>query len=131
MAKLNIDLTSLIITREKKLNFWKERFLSAMFQASLIIVAIQLVLIAALWRFIPPQVPLFYCLPWGQEQLADKIWLFLIPISLLFLSAVNLYTAMILFIKEKLLTKIIAVTNFVIIILFTITVLEIIYITVF
>ena len=33
------------------------------------------------WKEIPPVVPLFYSLPWGEEQLAGPIWLTL-PLGL-------------------------------------------------
>jgi hypothetical protein len=38
------------------------------------------------WGKLPPQSPLFYSLPWGEQQLADSKTLFLLPlISLLVL----------------------------------------------
>lgn len=36
-------------------------------------------------NFLPEKVPLFYSRPWGEEQLASKNWLFLIPLSSLIL----------------------------------------------
>jgi len=31
------------------------------------------------WESLPPQIPLFYSRPWGQDQLAPKILIFLLP----------------------------------------------------
>lgn len=37
--------------------------------------------IAGWWREIPPEIPLYYSKPWGQEQLASPVWLML-PLGL-------------------------------------------------
>lgn len=52
-------------------------------------------LIAILWRWrsLPPQVPLFYSRPWGEEQLAHPAWLFLLPLSSLAWYGVNMLVA--------------------------------------
>lgn len=31
------------------------------------------------WKFFPPEIPLFYSQPWGQEQLASPLMLFILP----------------------------------------------------
>ena len=31
--------------------------------------------LAGWWREIPPEVPLFYSMPWGQDQLVNPVWL--------------------------------------------------------
>ena len=35
------------------------------------------------WRFrqLPPEVPLWFSRPWGEDQLASAYWLFLLPLS--------------------------------------------------
>ena len=40
-------------------------------------------------KTLPPQVPLFYSRPWGENQLADTWMVFLIPVLLDFLFIVN------------------------------------------
>jgi len=45
----------------------------------LTLVVIQLVIIGWFWRFLPPQVPLFFSRPWGEDQLVAPVYLFLIP----------------------------------------------------
>ena len=36
-----------------------------------------------IWRFpvLPPQVPLWFSRPWGEDQLASPYWLLLLPVS--------------------------------------------------
>jgi len=35
--------------------------------------------LALFWRHLPPRVPLLYTLPWGQDQLVNPYFLWLIP----------------------------------------------------
>lgn len=37
--------------------------------------------IGIMWRQLPPHVPLWYSQPWGDEQLASPVFLFLLPAS--------------------------------------------------
>ena len=30
--------------------------------------------LAIFWKTLPPQLPLFYSLPWGEQQLVNKLW---------------------------------------------------------
>lgn len=46
-------------------------------------------LIGIFYSQLPEEVPLYYSLPWGKEQLAPKAELFVIPLLLLTISAVN------------------------------------------
>ena len=39
----------------------------------------ELLLIIFGWRFFPSEIPLFYSRPWGQEQLAKPLVLFILP----------------------------------------------------
>jgi len=49
--------------------------------------------IGVAWRFLPPEVPLFYSNPWGKEQLAPP-YLLLLPIFLAFLFwGINIFLA--------------------------------------
>lgn len=45
-----------------------------------------------IWRFglLPPQVPLWYDKPWGNDQLAGPIWLFILPIGSLSIYFINI-----------------------------------------
>lgn len=66
-----------------------------MVQGSWILGAASLVLGAGIWivfgSHLPPQVPLFYSRPWGEEQLGSPVWLFL-PLGMTVLIAISSYT---------------------------------------
>ncbi|MDO8498504.1 MAG: hypothetical protein Q7S44_01845 [bacterium] len=48
---------------------------------------------AMLYNHLPPKLPLFYSLTWGQSQLADKSQFLLLPIILVLLNLLNLFLA--------------------------------------
>lgn len=41
--------------------------------------AISIAILVASWTQLPPEVPLLYNNPWGQEQLVAPIWLWTLP----------------------------------------------------
>lgn len=53
---------------------------------------------------LPPQVPLFYSLPWGEDQLAPSSLIFAIPGSVFLIILINLLAASF-FPEEKLLLR--------------------------
>ncbi len=57
----------------------KGQELKKIFQLAIIIWLIEILLIVIAWSFLPPQVPLFYCRPWGEGQLAHPANLFFLP----------------------------------------------------
>ncbi len=56
----------------------KKNILRAML-ISIITALAQIVVIIFSFSQLPPQVPLFYSRPWGKSQLADPLYLFLLP----------------------------------------------------
>jgi len=45
----------------------------------LLFVLFNVILTAFFWWQLPPQIPLFYSLPYGSTQLANKMWFFILP----------------------------------------------------
>ncbi|PIU02283.1 hypothetical protein COT66_01085 [Candidatus Shapirobacteria bacterium CG09_land_8_20_14_0_10_49_15] len=55
-------------------------------KVNIILILAQLGVMAATWRLLPPQLPLFYNRPWGEDQLTIPLGLLLLPgLSLLVL----------------------------------------------
>lgn len=76
-------------------------------------------------RVLPPEVPLFYGLPQGEEQLAKPIFL-LIPAGLsLLIIFINLFLAKV--IKDDFLKKVLAIASLVVAIFAAITTFKIIF----
>lgn len=66
-----------------------------------LIIVFSLLLIAAKWSSLPPELPLFYSRPWGQEQLAKKFFIFILPLASLTIFFLNSILAKYLFKKNE------------------------------
>jgi len=54
-----------------------------------LVILFSFLVIALKWRALPPQIPLFYSRPWGEDQLAGKEMIFLIPVASFGISLIN------------------------------------------
>jgi len=54
-----------------------------------LVILFSFLVIGVKWRALPPQIPLFYSRPWGEDQLAGKEMIFLIPITSFGISLIN------------------------------------------
>lgn len=80
-------------------------------------------LMAAVFAFklrkIPPQIPLFYSRPWGEYQLTDWWFIFLLPILMNLLYFLNLYLSKKFFGTNHFVKTVIKYLNLFIVIVFT------------
>lgn len=60
-------------------SFWQEKVNYHLFRWNLLLIIFQLTLLIIKFNSLPAQVPLYYSLPWGEEQLAAAASLFLLP----------------------------------------------------
>jgi len=79
-------------------------------------------------KSIPPQIPLFYSRPWGQDQIADRWLLIIIPLLMNFFYFLNIAIRKKFFPKEEFLKKVVSYLNVSLIILFSAIFLKIIFI---
>ncbi len=94
-----------------------------------VLIVLQTTTLLFLWKNIPPQIPLLYTRPWGEDQLVAKKKLFLIPALLLILTPVNLCIGTAFFEREKLLSKIFVSVNFLIALLLSVAFFKILSLT--
>lgn len=76
---------------------------------------------------LPPRVPLFYSLPWGEEQLAPTIALFFLPLGMFLITVLNFFFIMAFLNKYSLAAKILTWITVSLIFLTTITLIKIIF----
>lgn len=62
--------------------------------------------LASFWSRLPPQVPLFYSRVWGEEQLAQKYQIIILPAFAILAFLFNFFVSARLFPKEPLLARI-------------------------
>ena len=63
---------------------------------------------------LPPQVPLFYSLPWGAERLAPPEFLLILPASTLAITVVNGILALWWYFAEKLVSRLLVLASFIV-----------------
>jgi len=80
--------------------------LKQIFQLAIIIWLIEVFLVIITWTFLPPQLPLFYSRPWGEEQLVHPANLFILPGLGLLVFFVNLFVLSFVPKDEKLINQI-------------------------
>ena len=59
---------------------------------SIILLVLSVFALVIFWNKLSPQVPFYYSLPWGEDQLANPLELWLIPGSILTVIIVNFLT---------------------------------------
>jgi uncharacterized membrane protein len=94
----------------------------------LLLISNLLLLITFLFHFskLPPQIPLFYSRPEGEEQLVDWWFIFLIPLTIIVFFFLNQYLKR--FFKEaELIAKLIDYFNIIIVVLLTLIFIKIIF----
>ena len=61
-----------------------QRMMQIIVLLSPILILVTIILLVVLYDRLPPQVPLFYSRPWGNDQLTYPLSLFLLPLGSLF-----------------------------------------------
>lgn len=85
----------------ESLRSFRELFFSVPNIINFLVVIISFVYLAFRFSLLPPEVPLWYTLPWGKSQLAPSIYLWLIPISLSVIFILDFFLAISIFKTEK------------------------------
>lgn len=111
-------------------SFWRTRdkyiLISIIFSLStcLIIVA----LFTYYYRLLPPQIPLFYSLAWGQSELADKQQFLLLPIIAVLITLTNVFVSSQIHSSHAVIKKILTGSLFLINLIILVTAIRIIFI---
>lgn len=99
-------------------------------QLNLILLTAQIVIIASVWRFLPPEIPLFYSRPWGQDQLVFYPGIALLPTICLIVFLANTAIARAAAQEEILIKKTLNIASLTFVLLILITLIQIIRLTI-
>lgn len=83
------------------------------------------IFILIFFQFLPPRLPLFYSLPWGEEQLANHQQFFIIPASVILIDLVNLALIWHLHPSQSFFKKLLIFTSLITTLIFLITFIKI------
>ncbi|MFH0863588.1 MAG: hypothetical protein V1858_00655 [Candidatus Gottesmanbacteria bacterium] len=99
---LKNNITNLIIKPKTIFEpLWQEKNFRIVLLITLAIIIFSLVFLLFFWPKLPSEVPLFYSLPWGKEQLANTTYLFILPLGSILIGFINLSLAGICFNRKE------------------------------
>lgn len=81
------------------------------------VIFINFLLIALYYSSLPPFIPLFNQMPWGEERITKTVWIFLIPLFALIILIMNLLFGNYIYKKIPLIARLCAMTSFLIAVL--------------
>ncbi|MEK7119252.1 MAG: hypothetical protein AAB457_00535 [Patescibacteria group bacterium] len=85
------------------------------------------VMIIMRWKLLPPAVPLWYSRPWGVEQLAGPLWLFLLPVGGLMVYGVNVWVSLLLLYEYPVFTRVLFLSSLLVNLLCLLTLINILF----
>lgn len=88
---------------------------------------IMIIILTLKWSVLPPEIPLFYSLPWGQDQLAQNWQILLLPLGSLAIIFINTFLSLFFVGKETLMVRILIGTSTFVCILTAITLFKIVF----
>jgi hypothetical protein len=90
-------------------------------------VIISILFIVWRWGQLPSLVPLWYSRPWGADQLAPPIWLFLLPLGGLLIYFINLALSMYITAQYLIFTQMLFLSSLLVNILSLVTLVKILF----
>lgn len=82
--------------------------------ATIITVIIAVLFSTFYYSSLPPVIPLFNQLPWGEERLANSFFIFLPPAVAILILSINIIFAEIIYDKAPLIARMLVITSFLI-----------------
>lgn len=107
--------------------FWQEKTVRLATRIFLAILLFSLAFLILVFKNLPPWVPLFYSLPWGEEQLAKSDFLLILPLCSFLFGILNFSLAIFSFEHQSLASKILVWTNVLLAFLLTLTLVKIVF----
>ena len=106
--------------------FWQKKDNSQFLRLNLLIIGLQLAFLIYKFNQLPPEVPLFYSLPFGEEQLATASQLFFIPIFSITIGLINTIFTVVFLPNHQLLSRLLIIFSVIYSLLSLITIYHII-----
>lgn len=84
------------------------------FSINLFIIILTFAYILLSFRNLPPYLPIFNQMPWGEARIAETVWIFVIPALSLLVFLFNFLYSGLIYNKIPLVPRILAVTSFIV-----------------
>lgn len=97
--------------KERFKSLYQDNFCRITMYLYLILFLVSIFFLIFKWPSLPLELPLFYSLPWGEEQLGAPFELLILPIFSLLFMLLNLLLATYVFLEEPLLARILSLAG--------------------
>lgn len=105
--------------KENLIAIWHDELIKKSIILTLVIFFLFTIILALKLKDLPPQLPLFYSLPRGNDQLGNPILLLILPLSSFLIEIINTLISAYLYKKEILLARMFAIIgSFISVVLF-------------
>lgn len=106
--------------------FWQATFNSRFLRLTIILFVFEVVLIIWFYNQLPPEIPIFFSLPWGEAWLVPTSSIFILPLFSLITLLINYFLALYFYPKKTLISQLLVIFTFIISLFSTFSVLKII-----
>lgn len=113
--------------KKKILKLWRFEKFKIATRTFLLFFIVSILIIVFKWQKLPSEVPLYYSLPWGEEQLVTPLSLFILPLTSFFVFIFNFFLASIFLEKEPWLCRVLILTGIIFSFLSMFTLIKIIF----
>lgn len=93
--------------------FWQEKINGQIFRWNIIVILCQVAILFIKFNNLPPQIPLYYSLPWGEQELAPVTSIFILPALSIIIMLLNNILAVFFLKSNPLLSRILVVVSLV------------------
>jgi hypothetical protein len=93
----------------------------------LVLFTLSIILVIWRWNLLPPSVPIWYSRPWGADQLAHPLWLFMFPVASLVCYVLNRALSIYLISEHLIFTQILFISSLFVSVLSFVAVVKILF----
>lgn len=90
----------------------EDKFLYRMSILNSLVISISLLYVILYFRLLPPFIPIFNQMPWGEQRIAQTVWIFMMPLLAFLILAVNLIMSAAFYKKNPLISRLFSATSF-------------------
>lgn len=91
--------------------FWQEKVNGQIFRWNIVFILCQVVILFIKFNDLPPQIPLFHSLPWGEPELAPVSSIFILPAFSVIIMLLNNFLAVFFLKSSQLLSRVLVVVS--------------------
>lgn len=104
----------------------RDKLIKTVNQINFVLLTAQILTVILIWRFLPPEIPLFFSHPWGKDQLVNYSGITILPIVCLIIFFANTVVAKLAVREETLVKKTLSLASLTVTLLITISLIQII-----